>query len=244
VQSLYPTLPSTLAEDDLVSLYAYPVERTWVRSNFVSTVDGAVQGADGRSGSIAPSGDATLFALLRSLCDVVLVGGGTARAEGYQPVREEEIDTALRRRLGLAPLPAIAVVTRSLRLEGSLTDRVGGAVLVVTTAAAVASRSDVPEHWEVVVAGEEVIDLRSAIDQLAARGHRRILCEGGPRLLRDLLASGCCDEVCLSISPEIVAGGGARMTHGEFIRPPVSLQLQHVLEQDGTLFCRYARMRG
>lgn len=244
MQSLYPTTPSELAEDDLASLYAYPLERTWVRSNFVSTVDGAVQGADGRSGSIAPSGDQKLFALLRSLCDVVLVGAGTARTEGYQPARETEIDASLRRRLGLAPVPAIAVVSGSLRLADALTAQEGGPALVVTTRAAAAAGAGLPSHWEVVVAGEQEVDLGSAIDQLAALGYRRVLCEGGPRLLRDLLASECCDEVCLSIAPDIIAGEGHRMTHGDLLRPPVQLRLQHVLEQDGTLFCRYARMRG
>lgn len=244
MQSLYPTLPSELADDDLVSLYAYPLERTWVRSNFVSTVDGAVQGEDGRSGSISPSGDQRLFALLRSLCDVVLVGGDTARIEGYQPVLESEIDAPLRRRLGLAPLPAVAVVSRSLSLAGALSAPEGGPALVVTTRAAAAAQTHLPERWQVIVAGEHEVDFVSAVEQLSALGHRRVLCEGGPRLLHSLLDAGCCDEVCLSIAPEIIGGDGNRMTRGDLLRPSVQLQLQHVLEQDGTLFYRYTRVRG
>lgn len=244
MQSLFPTAPSDLTDDDLAGLYAYPVERTWVRSNFVSTVDGAVQGGDGRSGSISPAADQGLFALLRSLCDVVLVGAGTARAEGYQPVRASEVDGALRQRLGLAPLPALAVVSLSLDL-GALLSQEAGPVLVVTTTAALRARpAAVPEHCEVIVAGENVVDPVAAIEQLSARGYQRVQCEGGPQLLRDLVAGGCCDEICVTIAPGVVGGSGHRMTRGAALQPPAELTLQHVLHEDGTLFCRYTRMRG
>ena len=71
----------------LALAYAYPqlsAEQTWVRANFVTTLDGAATGDDGRSGSINTGADRDVFALLRALCDVVLVGAGTARAEGYR----------------------------------------------------------------------------------------------------------------------------------------------------------------
>jgi riboflavin biosynthesis pyrimidine reductase len=227
VQSLFPASPSELSDEDLVGLYAYPVERTWVRANFVSTVDGAVQGPDGRSGSVSTAPDRRLFAILRSLCDVVLVGAGTARREGYQPVQPHEVDTELRRRFGLAPLPAIAVVTRSADLPETLTRGEGGPVLVIG-----------PDP------GEEAVDPAAAVERLSQAGHQRILCEGGPRLMHDLVASGRCDEVCLSITPMLVSGDGYRMTRGALLDPPVPLALQHLLEQDGTLFCRYTRVRG
>ena len=245
MQSLFPTAPAELTDDDLAALYAYPVERTWVRSNLVSTVDGAVQGDDGGSASISPRADQRLFALLRSLCDVVLVGAGTARAEGYQPVHDGDVDSGLRRRLGLAPLPAVAVVSRSLDLAETLLTDTGGPVLVVTTAGALRARPEaVPAHCETLVAGEVGIDPVTMLDRLSARGFQRIQCEGGPALLRDLVAHGCCDETCVSLAPGLVGGAGHRMTRGPALQPPVDLTLQHVLHQDGTLFCRYTRMRG
>lgn len=243
MQSLFPTAPAELTNDDLAGLYAYPVERTWVRSNFVSTVDGAVQGGDGRSGSISPPADQRLFALLRSLCDVVLVGAGTARAEGYQPVLEQEVDSALRRRLGLTPLPAIAVVTGSLELPEVLFSPAGGPVLVVTTATALRTHA-APENCDIVVAGDDRVQPAQAVEQLSARGYQRIQCEGGPSLLRDLVAANCCDDVCVSVAPRIVAGAGHRMTRGPAVHPPHDLTLRHVLEHEGTLFCRYTRMGG
>ncbi|HZP16029.1 MAG TPA: dihydrofolate reductase family protein [Nocardioides sp.] len=65
--------------------YAWPAG-PWVRANFVSTVDGAAQGPDGRSGTINNEADVALFQQLRSTADVILVGAGTARTEKYGPV--------------------------------------------------------------------------------------------------------------------------------------------------------------
>src|SRR3954464_1645111 len=76
-----------LDDDTLARLYAYPPldgGESWLRVNFVSTLDGAATGADGRSGSINTGADREVFALLRALADVVVVGAGTARAEGYR----------------------------------------------------------------------------------------------------------------------------------------------------------------
>lgn len=65
--------------------YAWP-DGPWVRANMVSTVDGAAQGADGLSGSINTEADHEIFQHLRRTADAIVVGAGTARAEGYGPV--------------------------------------------------------------------------------------------------------------------------------------------------------------
>ena len=65
--------------------YDWP-QGPWLRANMVSTVDGAAQGSDGLSGSINNEVDQMVFQGLRKSADVILVGGGTARAEGYGPV--------------------------------------------------------------------------------------------------------------------------------------------------------------
>lgn len=65
--------------------YDWP-QGPWLRANMVSTVDGAAQGSDGLSGSINNEADHDVFQRLRRSADVILVGGGTARAESYGPV--------------------------------------------------------------------------------------------------------------------------------------------------------------
>jgi riboflavin biosynthesis pyrimidine reductase len=231
-----------LSRSDLEELYAYPHDRRWVRANFVSTLDGAAQGGDQKSGSLGSAADRALFAMMRSLCDAVLVGANTTRVEGYQPIRADELDLTLRGRLGLAPVPTLAVVTRSLDVDRSLLE--GGAAptfVVTTTAAAEQRRGDLPPDTPLIVAGDADVDLAAAVDELAARGHQRILCEGGPRLMRDLVASGRLDELCLTISPLLAAGDRLRILRGAAVDPPARLALRHLLESDGLLFARYVR---
>jgi riboflavin biosynthesis pyrimidine reductase len=244
VQALYPTEPSSLTDEDVAELYGYPAERTWVRANFVSTLDGAVQGVDEKAGSISDSADRRVFALLRSLCDVVVVGAGTARAEGYAPVQPHEVDTELRRRLGLAAVPAIAVVSRSLDVSETLVRGGVAPTLVVTTASAPTARvEEVGESAEVVVAGDETIDADAVVDALSARGLARVLLEGGPQLMRSFVAADRCDELCLTVSALLVGGDRHRLLRGGAVDPPGTLRLRHLLEEDGTLFCRYTTAR-
>jgi riboflavin biosynthesis pyrimidine reductase len=242
VQSLFPTAPSELTDDDLASLYAYPHERRWVRANFVSSLDGAAQGGDQKSGSLSSRADKRIFGLLRSLCDVILTGAGTARAEGYQPVHASEARAALRSGQGLAPLPALAVISRSLDLDPALVEGGRAPTIVITTAAAPDDvRRRIADVAPVIVAGEVDVDVAVALDELAGRGYPRVLCEGGPTLMRDLVASERLDELCLTISPVLVAGERLRITHGGALAPPQPMVLRHLLESDGELFARYTR---
>ena len=241
MQSLFPTAPAELNPDDLAELYAYPADGTWTRAIFVATADGAAQGPDGKSGSISTRADTRLFGLLRSLCDVVLVGAGTARAEGYQPVLEHEVDAALRSALGLTPTPAIAVVSRSLDVDPALLAGAAAPTFLITTRPAHAERAlpsgiD-PAH--VVVAGDESVDLAAALEALAALGLSRVLAEGGPMLLNRLTAAGCLDELCLTLTPVLTGGGAKRITDGPGLPGLERMRLRSVLEEDGTLFLRY-----
>lgn len=245
MQALYPTSPSALSDDDLAGLYAYPVERTWVRASFVSTLDGAVQGADARAGSISGGADRRVFTLLRSLADVVLVGAGTARAEGYAPVLPHEVDADLRQQLGLTAVPAIAVVSRSLDVSEELLLGGDAPTLVLTTTAAPDERvDDVRAVCEVIVAGDgQTVDAWRVVDELTARGYQRILLEGGPELMRQFVAQRRCDELCVTLSALLVGGERHRLMRGLDVDPPVEMQLRHLLEDDGALFCRYTCAR-
>lgn len=135
MRSLLRHVDRELSDDDLAALYEFPAvgDKTWVRAIFISSADGAAEGADGASASLSNPGDRRVFALQRSLRDVVLVGAGTARTEGYRPVQASEVEGGLRRRLGLAPVPAIAVVSRSLSLDVGLLEDAHATTIVVTT---------------------------------------------------------------------------------------------------------------
>jgi riboflavin biosynthesis pyrimidine reductase len=231
-----------LTDEHIAQLYAYPSEGIWVRVNFVSTVDGAAHGADSRAASISSRADQRIFALLRGLCDLVLVGAGTARAEKYRPVERDEVSSELRQRLGLASTPTIAVVSRSLDVPEELLGDGMAPTLVVTCGGA--SRSGLAglmKDDRIVTAGDAKVDLSSAIQALSRRGFRRILCEGGPTLFADLVRADRLDELCLTVSPRLLAGDARRITRGPLIASDVRLRLAHVIGAGDDLFLRYTR---
>jgi riboflavin biosynthesis pyrimidine reductase len=105
-------------------------------------------------------------------------------------------------------------------------------------------RAELARRADVIVAGDETVDLRAAADALAERGHRRLLAEGGPHLLAQLLEAGLLDELCLTIGPLMAGPGAPRIVTGSpgtGPAAPLPLTLAHVLEDDGFLFCRYTR---
>ncbi|MDQ3628831.1 MAG: dihydrofolate reductase family protein [Actinomycetota bacterium] len=242
---LHPHGPDPDADvdrDALVGLYAHPGGRTWTRLSFVATADGSTQGGDRRAGSLSTPADREVFALLRSLSDVILVGAGTARAEAYEPVRPQEVDTGLRRRLRLAPVPVLAVVSARLDLPDRLLDAGEGSprTIVVTTADAPADRRErIAARAEVVVAGDRTLDLGVVTRSLADRGLTRVLAEGGPSLAGALAAHGHLDELCLTLRAQLVAGAGVRVMHGDPLDPGLDLDLGHVLVDGADLFCRW-----
>ncbi|RZB13868.1 pyrimidine reductase family protein [Streptomyces sp. F001] len=235
---------------ELAAAYAYPEPRpgepvAWVRANMVSTLDGAAQ-HDGRSQPISNATDMRIFGTLRALADVVVVGAETVRQEGYRPARARAEFAGLRKAAGQGPAPAIAVVTASLDLDFSLPLFTSPLVptLVLTGAAAAPDRIVAAEKAgaRVVLAGDGVgVEPARAVRALAELGHTRLLTEGGPRLLGQLVAAGVLDELCLTVSPMLAAGDAQRIVGGPSVAVPQRFALASLLEEAGFLFSRYRR---
>lgn len=228
----------SLDAGDLERLYAYPAgDRPWVRTNFVTTLDGAATGQDGTSGTLGGESDTRVFALLRSLADVIVVGAGTARDEGYA---DFEVDTDLRARLGLSPVPTMALVSRSLGIPPVLLRP--GIVIVTTADADPAALATLRHSVEVIAAGDGEIDWTAVLAEFSDRGWRRVLCEGGPSLHGDLVKLDLVDELCLTIAPLLAAGPAPRIAHGHDAVQH-QMTLGHAIEGDGGLLTRWVRVR-
>ncbi|WP_328751214.1 pyrimidine reductase family protein [Streptomyces sp. NBC_00285] len=237
---------------ELATAYAYPelgpgpgTPEVWLRANMVSTIDGAAQ-HDGRSQPISTATDMRIFGTLRALADVVIAGAETVRQEGYRPARVRDEFAGMREAAGQGPVPAVAVITASLDLDFSLPLYTSPLVptLILTGAAAAPDRIAAAEKAgaRVVIAGDGVgVDPARAVRALAELGHTRLLTEGGPRLLGQLVAAGVLDELCLTLSPMLTAGGAQRIAGGPSVAVPARFVLDSLLEEDGFLFSRYRR---
>jgi riboflavin biosynthesis pyrimidine reductase len=205
------------------SRYAYPdSDRPWMRANFVTTIDGAAYDAHGVTGSLGGRADEQVFAMLRSLADVIIVGAGTARIEGYGPAK--------------AP---IVVVSHSLNLPPKLHQP---GIIVVTTAEAPAKRIERLRESgaEVLTRGVGAIAWSELLDEFEARGWRKVLCEGGPTVFGELIEHDLIDELCLTIAPVLEAGDAPRIAHGVV---PVAreMKLEWAEPIGDVLFTRWSR---
>lgn len=244
-------LPVALAEVDPVAAYAgdarpTPTGRPWVLVNMVASVDGATA-VDGRSGALGGPVDRAAFTAIRAVPDVILVAAGTARAEGYGPPRTPTDLQRARAARGQTAKPRLALVTRSVELDfaGELFADPASRCLVITPEDAPAERlAAAATVADVVTAGRGGVDLPAALAQLGAAGATVVLAEGGPSLLGQLAAANLVDELCLTLSPTLVAGESARIVHGPDLPGGLDpLHLERVLEQDGVLLLRYVVVR-
>jgi riboflavin biosynthesis pyrimidine reductase len=243
MRQLIPEPHRARPEPELPALYAYPDRAgRWLRANMVASADGLAQ-ADGASRGLSGPADVRVLRTLRGLADVVLVGAGTVRTEGYaRPAVAREEFAGARAAAGQPPAPAIAVVSASLEVDfdSALYTAAITPTITVTCANAPAERLEAAHGaGEVLIAGQDAVDLAEAVDRLAGSGRGRLLCEGGPKLLAAMAAAERLDEVCLTVSPQLRAGGGLRILDGPAFAEPLRLTLHTLLTEDGFLFARY-----
>jgi riboflavin biosynthesis pyrimidine reductase len=122
-----------LDDASLARVYAeQPRAGVWVRANFATSLDGAITGPDGRSGTVNTAADHVVFELLRALSDVVVVGAGTLRSEGYTALTVGSRWHPTRRQLGLGPDLPLVCVSNSGDVPPRLRQAPRGSVLMAT----------------------------------------------------------------------------------------------------------------
>lgn len=228
---------------DLESFYELPPVRH-LRADFVVSLDGAAE-IEGRSGPLGAPADRAAFMAMRAVADAVLVGAGTVRAENYGSVKLDDEVQRRREARGQPRLPPLVLVSRRGLLETDARVFTGGqAPILLTTRKALSGRPELGEVADAVACGDEEVDLHYAMDHLAERGLRRVLCEGGPSLLNSLIAEGLVDEMCVTISPLIAGPQRLHLSGGHPFEHPVRFRLEALLEGDGMLLGRYGRSSG
>lgn len=214
----------------------------WTLANMVGGLDGSAA-VGGRVGALSEGADAELFRAMRTVADVVLVGAQTVRSERYGPVRLHPDRQASRVADGRPPNPPLAIVSGSLALDWASPafTEATARTLVITSAAAPPDRvQQAKTVADVIIAGGQRVEPALALAALAERGHRLVLCEGGPTLLGELVADDLLDELCLTVSP-LMGGDPLPISVAPAGAPLRSFRLAHVLVDDGTLFLRYTR---
>lgn len=186
--------------------------RPWVLWKWASSLDGRVAPALGRGGTLSSPASMTLLHELRGRVEGVAVGVGTVlvddprltcRRRGGPPhgrpqpaavVLDTHARTPLACRLVAEPVPG----RRVLLLVGDASSR---------RARALAARPGVEVVEVATVDGH--VEPASALAALHARGVRRLLLEGGPRVAGAFLAAGLVDQVAALLTPRLLGADGA-----------------------------------
>jgi riboflavin biosynthesis pyrimidine reductase len=218
-----PPLADTAIDEAYRAPLGRPTTRPWVGLTMVASLDGSTVVA-GRSGGLSNPSDSAVLSRLRELADVIVVGAGTVRAEGYGPPRK------LGQRIG--------VVTASGHIDLSADLFASGSGFVITS-----EDTAIDGGVDVVRAGRGGVDLGVALEgiEMLCRGVAVVQAEGGPRLNGALLEADLIDEIDVTTAPLAVAGDGARLAvSAEAVNRRFELA-QLLLDDDGFTFARWRR---
>jgi len=236
-----------------------------VFSNFVSTLDGVVSlQVKGHSGGGDISGfsgqDRMVMGLLRAVADAVIVGSGTLAADPKHLWTPQAICPELGddyRRLAKAmakPRAALNVIVSAegavnLRLPVFSSGKVAAMIITTVRGAKRLCRQRVPDTVQIHAiqrrSGEiSAAEILRAVDR-AITG-KRVLVEGGPRLLATFYKERLIDEQFLSLAPQLAGRemGDARMSlvMGKTFAPrdPLWGRLTDARQGNRLLFLRYS----
>jgi riboflavin biosynthesis pyrimidine reductase len=225
--------PEPVADVELDGLYGVARtrvgDRPWVGVCMIAGLDGTTV-VDGASGALGNDTDRAVFAALRRAADVVIVGAGTVRAEGYGPPRKAG--------------QRIGVVTSTARVDAASELYTSGAGFLVLPDDGPPAPVGPTGPIDVVRAGRGRVDIAEALrrlDTVLVQQPTFVQCEGGATLNGALLAAGCVDELDLTVAPVMAGGDGPRLTVGA---PPgfERFVLAHVgVDEQSYLFTRWTR---
>jgi riboflavin biosynthesis pyrimidine reductase len=241
VRQLYPHYEDVVDPATVYADLPSAVGRPSVRLNMIVSVDGGTSW-NGVSGGLGGPADKALFGVLRTLPDVVFVASGTMRAEHYGPANLDDDARAARVARGQQPLPPIAVVSRRCEFDWDddfFTAATERPFIITVASADPANLARARDVAEVIIAGDDVVDLNAAVSELGARGIEQILAEGGPTLNGALATAGLLDELCVSLAPLLASGDAKRIIAGSALAQLERVRLRSILEEDDYLFLRY-----
>lgn len=225
-------------------------------ANFVATLDGVValpgQPHSSRIISEHSAADRFVMGLLRACADAVLVGAETMRdspgglwtaEQAYPPATA--LFSEVRRRREQPPRPAVAILSGHGTVDPRHPALENGGLVLTSEPGATRLRGHLPDTRTVVIGAAPRLDPAAAVEALRARGHRLILCEGGPNVFGELLAAGLVDELFLTTSPlfagRTAAGPRPSLVEGVELLPASTVggELLTLRRAGSQLFSRY-----
>ena len=204
------------------------------------SLDGKVVSPGGTIPTFTSRRDRELLFELRAKSDVILVGAGTIRAEGLQPLVRSAKWRSWRQENRGTEHPDVAIVSASGNLD------LKGPYFHEQQNFHIFSTKKEPEHTPSWIAWHESATLTmspsSIKHSLEECGYNRILLEGGPILAHSFFQANCVDEIYLTLSAKILGGEqGNGIAKGVPLLLPLDFEVKDVQHTENEVFIRLLR---
>ncbi len=226
-----------------------PTARPFVTVNFAITTDGRVSTRNHTPADFTSKRDKRRLSEIRATCDAILVGASTLAADKMTMGISDPALRAERVARKQSAYPLRVVVSNSGRLSPALRvfEKIFSPIVIFTTTKMPArTRAALAEKAELWRHESESVNLAAMLATLRAEYRvKRLVCEGGPRLFRAMLAENLVDEIHLTLAPRIFGGREAPTLTGiagDFLPKSTRCTLREMEVVDGECFLRYRVM--
>lgn len=191
-------------------------ERPYVTVNMATSLDGRISTRRRETVTLGTRNDRHLMDVLRARSDGVLVGAGTVRHDGFPVlVRDPEVRRRRSRKRPTHPVNIVLSRTLDMPVNRGIFQHPDTEKLIFTTRSATAARlKRFRRVAEVVVLPRRTLPVDAVLAELAKRGMRKILLEGGGELHFAFARAGCVDEIYVTVTPHLIGGPAPTLLDG------------------------------
>ncbi len=186
--------------------------RPFVFINAAMSADGKIATVERRQTRISGERDFDRVDSMRAESDAIMVGVGTILADDPSLTVKSEKRREKRRRARKAENPLRIVVDNRARTPVDaeiLVKGEGKRMIAVSKQVIVEDVERLGEKAEILICGEEEVNLRNLLYLLWQRGVSRLMVEGGATLNWSLISQGLVDELYIYVGNMIIGGENA-----------------------------------
>jgi 5-amino-6-(5-phosphoribosylamino)uracil reductase len=220
-------------------------DRPYTLLSCATSIDGYIDDVSDRRLVLSNAADLDRVDAVRASCDAILVGANTIWRDNPQLLVRSASRRERRIADGLPASPVKVAVTARGDIDPTLRFFTAGDSdkIVYCTTPAVPKATERLGEVAIVVDAGDPIDLRRLLADLATRGVRRLLVEGGGSVHTQFLTEGLADELQLVIAPSFIGDPRAPRFVDDGTFPPANsgdIRLAEVRQIEQLALLRYA----
>ncbi|MCM6776949.1 dihydrofolate reductase family protein [Nocardia sp. CDC159] len=186
------------------------MSRPYVVLSVAVSIDGYLDDASPERLLLSNAADFDRVDAVRADSDAILVGAETLRRDNPRLLVNSAVRRERRVAAGKPEYPLKVTVTATGELDPALRFwRSGGAKLVYTTDIGAERLAEPLAGLAEVVSLGAALDFAPLLDDLGARGVRRLMVEGGGLVHTEFLSAGLADELLMAVAPVLVGDPAA-----------------------------------